>query len=571
MRQAKLAQTALILTIGLGVLAGSVIVAQAFFLSRIINRVFLESQTLDQVQLLLLVLFGLSLGRAVCTWLSQVTAQRVASVVKNDLRRRLAAHLLALGPAYTQGERSGELATTAVEGVEALDAYFSQYLPQLATAALIPLIILAIVFPLDITSGLVLLFTAPLIPIFMILIGSHTQTLTQRQWTTLSRMSAHFLDVLQGLTTLKLLGRSRDQIEVIALISDRFRQTTMGVLRFAFLSALTLELLATLSTAIVAVEIGLRLLYGYLEFEQALFILVLAPEFYLPLRQLGSRFHAATSGVTAARRIFEVLDTPATGDCFTSPHPVPAWPDRAAIRFDDVHYSYDGGQRPALRGISFSLAPGQKIALVGPSGAGKSTIAHLLLRFIEPTSGTITLDGRPLNEIDPTIWRAHLAWVPQQPYLFHASIADNIRLARPEAGLAEIVEAARQAQADTFIDELPQGYETLVGERGTRLSGGQAQRIALARAFLKDAPLLILDEATAHLDPEHESQLQAVIERLMAGRTALIIAHRLNTVVRADKILVLNEGHIVESGNHQALLDQPGLYQRLLAAYGGAG
>jgi len=567
MRRAKLAQVALILTISLSVLTGGVIVAQAFFLSRIINRVFLQGQTLAQVQGLVLLLAALGLARAAGVWLNQIAAQRVASAVKNDFRQRLAAHLLALGPAYTHGERSGELASTIGAGVEALDAYFSQYLPQLVTAVLLPLLILVIVFPLDVTSGLVLLFTAPLIPLFMALIGSHTKTLTQRQWTTLSRMSAHFLDVLQGLTTLKMMGRSREQTQTIALISDSFRRTTMGVLRFAFLSALTLELLATLSTAIVAVEIGLRLLYGRLEFEPAFFILVLAPEFYLPLRQLGARFHAATIGITAAHRIFEILDavpalpTPVSGNIAPP----------AAIHFNQVHYSYNDGRRPALRGVSFSLLAGQKVALVGPSGAGKSTIAHLLLRFIEPAQGGILVDGRPLGQLNPADWRAHLAWVPQLPYLFHASVADNIRLARPEATPAEIAAAARQAHAAAFIEALPQGYNTLVGERGARLSGGQAQRLALTRAFLKDAPLLILDEATAHLDPEHESQLQAAIERLLAGRTALIIAHRLNTVATADKILVLDHGQIVQSGRHQTLLSQPGLYQRLLAAYQGVG
>jgi len=567
MRQAKLAQAALILTISLSVLTSGVIVAQAFFLSRIVNRVFLQGQTLAQVQGLLLLLAVLGLARAAGVWLNQVAAQRVASAVKNDFRQRLTAHLLALGPAYTHGERSGELVSTIGAGVEALDAYFSQYLPQLVTAVLLPLLILVIVFPLDLTSGLVLLFTAPLIPVFMALIGSHTQTLTQRQWTTLSRMSAHFLDVLQGLTTLKMLGRSREQTQTIALISDNFRRTTMGVLRFAFLSALTLELLATLSTAIVAVEVGLRLLYGRLEFEPAFFILVLAPEFYLPLRQLGARFHAATTGLTAAHRIFEILDTaPAL------PMPVPGnIAPPAVIHFNQVHYSYNDGQRPALRGVSFSLLAGQKVALVGPSGAGKSTVAHLLLRFIEPAQGGILVDGLPLSQFNPADWRAHLAWVPQQPYLFHASVADNIRLARPEATPAEVAAAARQAHADAFIEALPQGYNTLVGERGARLSGGQAQRLALARAFLKDAPLLILDEATAHLDPEHESQIQAAIERLLAGRTALIIAHRLNTVANADKILVLDHGQIVQSGRHETLLSQPGLYQRLLAAYQGVG
>jgi thiol reductant ABC exporter CydD subunit len=456
---------------------------------------------------------------------------------------------------------------------------------------LIPLAILAFVFPLDFTSGLVLLLTAPLIPLFMILIGSLAQELTQRQWVSLSRMSAHFLDVLQGLTTLKLLGRSREQAAMIALISNRFRQTTMGVLRVAFLSALVLELVATLSTAVVAVEIGLRLLYGYLAFEQAFFVLLLAPEFYLPLRLLGTRFHAGTAGVTAARRIFEILDTslptttadrrPQTAESYRQEDfdsPANTIVKKAAqstlrlvIRFADVHYAYDDGQRPALKGVSFTIKTGQKIALVGPSGAGKSTIAHLLLGFIAPIQGLITVDGVPLTELNMAAWRAHLAWVPQQPYLFHASVSDNIRLARPEATLEQVIRAARLAQAHDFIEALPQSYETIIGERGARLSGGQAQRLALARAFLKDVPFLILDEATANLDPLHELQIQAALQQLIQGRTVLIIAHRLSTVYTADKILVMAGGQVVETGNHASLVQQPGLYRRLVTAYEGAG
>jgi thiol reductant ABC exporter CydD subunit len=589
-QQAQPTQTALMPTVGLGLLAGVVLIGQAFYLSRIINRVFLEGQSLADVHSLLLLLFGLSLVRAALIWGSQVAAQRVAGRVKSDLRQRLSAHLMTLGPAYAQTERSGELTNTLTEGVEALDAYFSQYLPQLALAVLIPLAILVFVFPLDFTSGLVLLLTAPLIPLFMILIGSLAQELTQRQWVSLSRLSAHFLDVLQGLTTLKLLGRSREQAAVIAIISDRFRQTTMGVLRVAFLSALVLELIATLGTAVVAVEIGLRLLYGYLAFEQAFFVLLLAPEFYLPLRLLGTRFHAGTAGVTAARRIFEILDTPLLTT--TDDHrpqtaedsrrefdfPANTVIKKAAqslsgltIRFADVHYAYADGQRPALKGVSFTVKPGQKIALVGPSGAGKSTIAHLLLGFIAPTHGLITVDGVPLTELNMATWRAHLAWVPQQPYLFHVSVGDNIQLARPEATPEQVIRAARQAQAHDFIEALPQGYDTIIGERGARLSGGQAQRLALARAFLKDVPFLILDEATANLDPLHEIQIQAALQELMQGRSSLIIAHRLNTIYTADKILVMAGGQVVETGSHASLVQQPGLYRRLVTAYGGAG
>jgi ATP-binding cassette subfamily C protein CydD len=570
-RSARGARPGLATTVGLGWLAGVVLVFQAWYLARVINDVFLEGSTLPQVRPLLLVLLFLSLARAGLSWGSEVTANRVAGRVKTDLRERLSAHLLALGPAYTRGERSGELTNTVVEGVEALDAYFSQYLPQLALAALVPLTILLFVFPRDTLTGLVLLLTAPLIPIFMILIGNVAEAMTRRQWTSLSRMSAHFLDVLQGLTALKLLGRSRDQIQTIAQISDQFRGATLGVLRVAFLSALVMEMVAAISTAVVAVEVGLRVLYGRMVFEEAFFILLLAPEFYQPLRTLSTRFHASMAGVAAAQRIYEVLGVKAEAEVKAKDEDEATDPLNLNLNLDlnlnNIHYAYDDGERPALKGLSLQIAPGQKVALVGPSGAGKSTVAHLLLRFIEPDQGTITVDGAPLQHVSVRTWRAQVAWVPQNHYLFHASIAANVRLARPDASLDEVVWAAEQAHAHDFIRALPQGYDTLVGERGARLSGGQAQRIALARAFLKDAPLLVMDEATANLDPEDQAMIQDSMERLMGGRTALFIAHRLPTVYRADQIVVMADGRAVESGTHETLLEKGGLYRRLVMAY----
>jgi thiol reductant ABC exporter CydD subunit len=591
LRRAKASKGAIALTIGLGAGGGVVVVAQAYLLSLVVSQVFLGGNTLGDVMPLLFAFLLLSLLRGGLTWGAEVAADRVASRVKRDLRARLAAHLLALGPAYARGERSGELANTVVEGIEALDAYFRQYLPQLALAALVPLTVLLFVFPLDWVSGLIMLLTAPLIPVFMILIGSLAETLTRRQWTSLSRMSAHFLDVLQGLTTLKLFGRSRDQFRVIAQISDQFRGVTMGVLRVAFLSALVLEMVATISTAVVAVQIGLRLLYGHLSFQQGFFVLLLAPEFYLPLRMLGARFHAGMQGVAAAQRIFEVLETPAfsgpsssSGRQATTQDPelgqdagplpgdrhLPS-PIRLHLRFSGVHYAYEDGQRPALNGLSFDLPHGESVALVGPSGAGKSTVAYLLLRFIEPDRGTITVGGRPLHELSPAAWREQVAWVPQNPHLFHGTVAENIYLARPGASRDQVEHAARLASAHGFVEALPQGYDTVIGERGARLSGGEAQRIALARAFLKDARLLILDEATANLDPEIEALVQEAMARLLPGRTALIIAHRLSTVYRAGRILVVDQGRIAEEGTHAGLMQQGGLYRRLVGAYGTGG
>jgi thiol reductant ABC exporter CydD subunit len=574
LRLATGARFHLVLTIAAGLLAGVVLVGQARYLSLIVNRVFLGGNSLGQVRPFLFTLLWLSLVRAGLAWTGEVAANRVAGRIKADLRQRLLSHLLNLGPAYAHAERSGELTNTLVEGIEALDAYFSQYLPQLALAALVPLTVLIFVFPLDLLSGLVLLLTAPLIPVFMILIGNLAEALTRRQWTALSRMSAHFLDVLQGLTTLKLLGRSQDQIRTITHISDRFRRTTLGVLRIAFQSALVMELVATISTAVVAVQIGLRLLYGHVGFEEAFFILILAPEFYLPLRQLGVRYHAATSGLAAAQRIFEVLDEAKLDekaetrvlDGAVSHRPAKPGPGRS-IRFDNVHYAYEDGRRPALLGLSFELSPGQNVALVGPSGAGKSTVAYLLLRFIEPDRGHITVGDMPLRELPVRAWRSQVAWVPQDPYLFHTTVAENIGMARPDASRDEIIWAARQAYAHDFIQALPQGYDTPVGERGARLSGGQTQRIALARAFLKDAHLLILDEPTAHLDPEHTACLTQAIARLVQDRTVLTIAHRLSTVFQADRILVMDGGRLVENGSHASLLQEGRLYPRLVTAY----
>ena len=571
LRAARTARADLALTVGLGLLAGIVLVGQARVLSRVIGQAFLNGRSLPDLAPLLAILVALALARAALAWSSEVAAQRAAGRVKADLQDRLSAHLLALGPIYARGERTGELVNTIVEGVEALDAYIRHYLPQVALAALVPAALLIFIFPLDWVSGLVLLLTAPLIPVFMILIGSQANALTKRQWLSLSRMSAHFLDVLQGLTALKLLGRSREQTQIIANISDRYRHTTMGVLRVTFLSALVLEMVATIGTAIVAVGIGLRLLYGLLEFEQALFVLLLAPEFYLPLRLLGTRFHAGMSGVAASQRIFNLLDTPASASNSTTKDTkdtkVVGQHLHGSIELRDVYYAYDGGQRPALNGLSFELLPGQKLALVGPSGAGKTTAAYLLLRFIEPDQGIITVGGRPLSEFSPPAWREQVAWVPQNPYLFYGTVADNIRLARPDAGLDQVIHAARQANAHLFIDALPQGYDTVIGERGSRLSGGEAQRIALARAFLTGAPLLILDEATANLDPYTEALIQEATASLLRDRTALIIAHRLGTVRRADRILVMDGGRIVQQGTHDLLVQRDGLYRRLIGAY----
>lgn len=575
--EARIARLHLVSTVGLGFLVGVVVVLQAFLLSRVVDGAFLGHRPWPELRPLLLGLVVMALLRSVLGWGRDVSSHGLARLVKADLRARVLDRIVGLGPGFSAGERSGELTTTVVEGVEALDAYFSEYLPQLALAVVMPLTILVCILPLDWISGLVLLLTAPLIPLFMVLIGSAADALARRQWVTLSRLSAHFVDVLQGLDTLKLFGRSGDEVARMARISDQYRRTTMGVLRVAFLSSMALEMLATLSVAIVAVEIGLRVLYGRMVFADAFFILVLAPDFYAPLRLLGSRFHSGMAGVAAADRIFEILGAASATADRSGPHGAPSTPvpdlRGATIRFQDVVLRYDPQRRPALDGVSFQLRPAQRLALVGPSGAGKSSVLQLLLRFAAPSEGAITVGDVDLQSVAPGPWREQLAWVPQRPYLFNTTVADNIRLGRFGAPQRLVEEAARRAGAEEFIRGLPSGYETLVGERGSRLSAGQLQRLALARAFLRDAPLVLLDEATANLDPETEELVQEALQELLHQRTALVVAHRLTTVTDADVILVMDAGRIVEEGDHGELMraeGSGGLYRRLVQAYGGA-
>ena len=569
LRSTSYAKREFYLTVLTGFAGGLFIVLQARYISKIVNAAFLDSKTLQQLTTPFLLLIAIILMRAIMVWLSEGFASRMAAKVKYNLRRALYDKIARLGPIYTRKEKTGELINTVNQGIEELDAYFSQYIPQLTITAMIPLTILVFVFPVDWISGVIMILTAPIIPLLMILIGHLADRVTKKQWSVLSRMSAHFLDVLQGLTTLKIFGRSKEQIRTIAEYSEIFRQATMKVLRVAFISALALELIATLSTAIIAVEIGLRLLYSKMTFEYAFFILILAPEFYIPFRQLGARFHAGMNGVAAAERIFKILQEPELE--VTNKKSIKPGDLHQDIIFDNVSFSYGRDSQNVLDSISFTLKKGEKTALVGPTGSGKTTITSLLLRFIEPQEGRILVGDTQLNQIDKEYWLKHVAWVPQNPYLFNASVLDNIKLANPQADIDEVIKATQLAHAHEFIQQLPQGYDTIIGERGTRLSGGQAQRIALARAFLKNAPFLILDEATSNLDPEIESLIQDATDKLMQGSTVLIIAHRLSTVKNADKIIVLDKGRIIEQGTHNQLITNNKLYSNLVKKFSGKG
>lgn len=547
----------LILTVFFAGLAAVAIIEQALGLSSIIDRSFLKHQSLQTLLPAILLFVLITLGRFLSDWLSEIFASSMATKLKYSIRQNLMEHLNRVSPTLIDLERSGEMSHVVTNGIEALDAYFRSYLPQLFKAALIPLIILIFVFPLDFLSGIVFLLTAPVIPIFMILIGELAKSATQKQWKTLSSMSAFLLDVIEGLPTIKILNRSKALVQRIELVSETFRQTTMRVLRIAFLSALVLEMAATISTAIIAVEIGLRLLYAKMAFSDAFFILILAPEFYQPMRLLGSSFHAGMEGFEAAQRMFQLFELPIRKEKVKASQSLTKLSGH--IVFEKVSARYPMAQSHALSEVSFEFLPGKKNVLVGKSGSGKSTVFNLLLKFLEPSAGHIWADGRPLSQIPNDQWYRWISWVPQKPYLFHDTIAQNIRLANPEATDAQIQAACKKARLHEFIVSLPQKYETLVGEQGARLSGGQAQRLALARAFLKDAPLILLDEPTSNLDPELDAEILEILNAFAGNKTQILIAHRLSTVKSADVIVALSNGKVADVGSF-AELTQPNRY-----------
>ena len=488
-------------------------------------------------------------GRAAAAAGGESAALRAAAEVKSGLRRRLSAHVLRLGPAWLGGQQAGEITALATRGLDGLDAYFARYLPQLMLAVVVPLAVVVRIAFADWISAVIIVATLPLIPVFGILIGWHTRAQSQRQWRLLALLGGHFLDVVAGLPTLKLFGRARAQAEVIEKVTTAHRKATMTTLRVAFLSALVLELTAAVATALVAVEIGLRLLYGHVSYQTALLVLLLTPEAYLPLRNAGGQFHASTEGATAARRAFEILDTPLPAH-LASPAATGAGVDlsREDIALRAVMLSYPGREQAALHEVSLTIRPGEQIILTGPSGAGKSSLLSLLLGFATPTGGTITAGGADLAGIPADWWRSQIAWVPQHPHLFTTSVAENIALGQPDACREDIVATARLAGADDFIRRLDRGYDTVLAEGGRSLSAGQRQKLALARAFLRRAPVLLLDEPTAHLDPVSADRIMSVIEDQLADRTVILVTHRPPTrsgrADRPTRVLALDHGRL---------------------------
>ncbi|MFI9266314.1 thiol reductant ABC exporter subunit CydD [Streptomyces werraensis] len=532
LRYARATRGFLAAVVALGAVGAGLVVVQAMLIAEIVVGSFQDGRSVGELRTPLLLLVAVAAGRGLVGWLTELAAHRASAAVKSELRGRLLDRATALGPGWLDGQRPGSLVTLATRGVDALDGYFSRYLPQLGLAVVVPVAVLARIVTEEWVSAAIIVGTLPLIPVFMVLIGWATQNRMDRQWLLLSRLSGHFLDVVAGLPTLKVFGRAKAQAESIRTITAEYRRATMRTLRIAFISSFALELLATLSVALVAVTIGMRLVHGELDLYTGLLILILAPEAYLPLRQVGTQYHAAAEGLGAAEEIFTVLETPVPA---AGKGAVP----RGPLAFEKVTVRYPGRGTDAVTDVSFTVAPGETVALVGPSGSGKSTLLSTALGFVRPDAGRVSVGGADLTGLDLAAWHRHVAWVPQRPHLYAGTIAENVRLARPDADDAAVRRALRDAGALEFVDALPQGADTVLGEDGAGLSAGQRQRLALARAFLADRPVLLLDEPTAALDGATEAEVVAAVRRLAEGRTVLLVVHRPALLAVADRVVRL--------------------------------
>ncbi|MGA2925987.1 MAG: thiol reductant ABC exporter subunit CydD [Solirubrobacteraceae bacterium] len=545
LRESRAARTHLAAAAALGAIEAVLVVAQAVLLATVIARAALHGAGIAQLHGELIALGAVLGARALVNAGFELSGRFGAVRVMSEMRRRLVSHLLLDAPGLRPADvRTGDLAASAVQGIDALEGYFAGYLPQLMLASVVPLAVLGVAATVDPITAAMLALTVPILIGFMILIGKGTEAQTRKRIGALALLSAHFLDVVRGLETLRAYRRERVQERVLADVGDQYRHETMATLRLAFISSLVLELCAMIGTALIAATIGVQLCGGHLTLQAGLTVLLLAPELYGPLRQVGQQFHASADGVAASERIFATIDQPTPVQVAPATRPVPD-PRTHEIRLGRVDYEYPGRPGLALHGVELELEPGAITALVGESGSGKSTIARLLMRFADPARGTVSCGATDLRALDLDGWRAQIAWVPQHPTLFTGTVEENVRLGAPNAGARQIDEALGAAGADRIVAGLPDGLATVIGEGGRRLSAGQRQRIALARAFVRDAPLLILDEPTAHLDEDNAIAIADAIERLARGRTTLLIVHHESLAARAQRIVRIDAGRIV--------------------------
>lgn len=537
LKYAKATKTYLAVTTLMGCVTASLVMAQAIILGTLISSVFLDGKQLDESSTALVTLIAITIGRTALSWSSDILATRASSASKEQLRGAALDKVAQLGPMWLTTQKSSDIANVVGRGLDALDVYFARYLPQLVLATVIPLSVGVVILTQDFLSALIVAATIPLIPFFMVLVGQFTQTQVERKWSSLQRLAGHFLDLIIGLPTLQAFNRSKRQREAIRLVGSEYQKSTMSVLRISFLSALVLELISTLSVALVAVSIGLRLVNGSFHLREGLVILILVPEAYIPIKQLGTQFHAVQDGLAAAADLFTILDTDTSA---TTRERTGTVSNVTAIEFQDVTYTYPGYDSPALAGCTASFRAGELGTIAGPSGSGKTTALNLLMGFATPDQGRILINGVDLASLDVAAWRKHIAFVSQHPWIPTGTVRSALAMARPSATTDELLEACRHAGLNLSDEsDFPQGLETAVGPRNG-VSVGQRGRIAFARAYLNDAQVVLLDEPTASLDGATEDALIDVISALRSqGKLIIAVTHRSSLIAIADAITTI--------------------------------
>ncbi|PML53658.1 heme ABC transporter permease/ATP-binding protein CydD [Vibrio lentus] len=567
-QQSKLAKRWLMIAISLGVLSSVFLIAQAALLASILHQLIIEN--VDKSELVGH-FAGLALsvvGRAGCTWGREIAGYRCGEQIRVYIRQLILDKLRELGPAYIKGKPAGTWATLLLEQVEDMQDFFSRYLPQMSLSVMIPFIILVVVFPVNWAAGLIFLLTAPLVPMFMALVGMKAADANRKNFKALQRLSGHFYDRLQSMTTIRLFDRTNAETEVLKGASEVFRTRTMDVLKIAFLSSAVLEFFTSISIAMTAVYFGFTYI-GELNFGHygasitlfaGLFILILAPEFYQPLRDLGTFYHAKQQAVGAAESIVEFLETDITKVKSGNAQLDPA----QGINIEATDLKVLSPEGVQLVGpISFALNTRQSTALVGPSGAGKTSLINAILGFM-PYEGSLKINGIELRDLDLASWRKTISWVGQNPLLLHGSIRDNVTLGKHDIADQVVENALEQSFASEFVNE--HGLDYMISDRSGGLSVGQSQRLALARAMIQDGQFWLLDEPTASLDTRSEQLVMKGINSNIESRTALLVTHQLAPLKSVDNILVMRDGGLVEQGHYSQLSTAGGLFEEMLNA-----
>ncbi len=537
----------------------AIVIIQAYFLADAISSLFGGDLFANVLKKLIIFFLALVVRQLLTVWKRNL-AYHFAARTSKEFRESLLQKLFQLGPRFVKEEGSGQTVTLVMEGIMKFRRYVELILPKFMNSAIIPVMICIFIFFVNIRSAVILALAVPILIAFMILLGLAAKIKADRQYESYQMLSNHFVDSLRGLETLKYLGLSRQHINKIILVSERYRRATMETLRIAFLSSFALDFFTMLSIATVAVFLGMDLINGKMELHTALTILILAPEYFLPIREVGADYHATLDGKEAGKKIQEILDKESVQQ---KQDPIPLWKSTSTFSVKGVSVHFADSDRPALRDIQFSVSGSKKIGIIGASGAGKSTLIDVLSGFLTPSSGEFQVNGKKLTTLSQLNWQSQITYIPQHPYIFHDTVLNNIRFYNPEATLKEVEEAAEAAGLTEVIQSLPQGFETIIGEGGRSLSGGQEQRIALARAFLSNRPIIMLDEPTAHLDIETEYELKETMLQLFNGKLVFFATHRLHWMLDMDQIIVLDQGKIVEIGTHEQLIRKNSTYYQL--------